>query len=422
MDELLSLLKDIDLLSASIVTFATVFVAVYRITSSNKNSVIREEIRQSFEITTKGLYSNNQTERIASAILLRRYLNKTNREGKNSISYKAEALNVIASLLKIEKCSEFQKTLADSLSYAYDMKALDLQYANIQNASIKPSLKFLAKDLPLFCRNNEANFKIHMNSADLFMADLSYSTICRVDFTEAVFYGANLHGASFKGCDFTKANFKDAYLKDVSFDEGCVLQGACFKGASGAPKEIIKFIDPDGIYDKNILKTTQTSKILTRTRKRVFISCSGTITPSQSEFLKKLQYDLRRRNVEPIRLERKDYLESGQLSEIQTLISSCDGLIALCFRDIIIKDGIYRKSTNQTTKINDWSLPSPWISLEVGLAFALESKIMILYDDKLHMNGILESGINDARIKKVGIQSTNYDEYDDIIHSWIRSL
>ncbi len=153
MKELLySLLSNREVITSAVVLVGGVLVAVYRITTSKENIEIKEGIRKSFEDTVKGLYSVNETERISSAILLRRYLNKRNREGRKSVLYKIEALNVISSLLKIEKCSEIQKTLGDSLSYTINIDKLDLQYTNLQNVCIKPDVRNLRKDIPWYKR------------------------------------------------------------------------------------------------------------------------------------------------------------------------------------------------------------------------------------------------------------------------------
>ncbi len=416
----MEILNDFNLLISAIVTVGGIILAVYRVTTSNKNSTIREEIRKSFEDTIKGLYSDNITERIGSAILLRRYLNKKNREGRMSVSYKSETLNVIASLLKIEKCSEFQKTLTDSLSYAYDMSYIDLQYANMQNGLIKMSMQNLEKDIPKHI--DEKNVKILMKEADFFMADLSYASINGVDFRSAHFNNANLSRTSFTNCDFDGADFSGAYLKNVRFKRQCKLDGAIFKGAWGVPDYIQKHLDKEGKYREIIHEDGQKSGTEEINKKKVFISCPGTLTPKQSEFIDKLQYDLDRFGVEYKRFNRKDYRSSGQLSAIQTEISNCNGLIALGFCELHIKEGTYRVGTNDRQDLSGNFMTSSWITLETGIAYSLGKHILILYDNRLRQDCILDQEITDRNLSRLSVNATNYDDYEDSILQWIQSL
>ncbi len=416
----MELLNNFNLIISAVIAAGGIIVAVYRITTSNKNSTIREEIRKSFEDTIRGLYSDNITERIGSAILLRRYLNRKNREGRMSVSYKSETLNVIASLLKIEKCSEFQKTLADSLSYAYDMSYIDLQYANIQNGLIKMSVQNLEKDIPKDLSDDKV--KILMREADLYMADLSYASISGVDFSSAHFNNANVTKTAFTNCDFNGADFSGAYLKDVRFKTGCKLENANFRGAWGVPDYIKVHLDKDGMYHEEVQKTEYGNDPVEVRKKKVFISCAGTLTPKQSEFMDKLKYDLERFGVEFKRFDKNKYRSSGQLSAIQTEISSCNGLIALGFTELHIKEGTYRVGTNDKQDVSGQFLTSPWVTLETGIAYSLGKHILILYDERLRQDCILDSEITDRNLSRICVNSTNYDDYEEAILQWIQSL
>ncbi len=479
------------MLMAVIALLAYIVALIYQYFAEKE---IRENLRQAFDDTTKGLFSEKLSERICSAILLRRFLNKKNKEGRGKNSYRMEAVNVIASLLKIEKCGVLQKTLADSLSYIENIDEFDFQNCNFQNMCLIPNKVVLAKELGFFRRciyrirkkhNIQEEIKVSMCGTDFFMADFSYSTISFIEAQKAVFFKANMYKSTIKHSNLTNANFYESYssgikfvncvftfasfgnafannatfsqciLNDVDFTgayiddatfENCHLKNVNFSGTSlknirfiyqeKSSKNLVEkvnFIDakhlPDliannlkgGIFTGKIEPEQPTQKTQGISDKRIFLSCSGALSPKQGEFASKLKHDLSLFGIEIVNFDRTKYRLTVQVSSILTEMASCHGVVSLCFKDIEIKEGIYRPQTEDMTVINDKIMTSPWINIEMGLAVGIRKPMLILYDGRIN-DGLIDTDITDISISKINFNSLNYADYEYEIRQWALNL
>lgn len=191
-----------------------------------------------------------------------------------------EAVNVISSLLKVLPSGVLQKTLGDGLAYAKDLDKVDLQSTNLQNLYL----------------GRKDDIHISMAETDMFMADISYATLNKIDGHGAVFFNAILYHTQIKNCDFTNANFVGADLSNVYF-KGTTLFGADFSKATNLPIEFEGKLSQEGKFiSKEVFETPSTKQ----ERKVVFFSMPGCMTKEdeiitkdfQSFLEKEMQYDV----------------------------------------------------------------------------------------------------------------------------------
>ena len=90
--------------------------------------------RKAFDDVVASLASTNEIDRLAGAILLRRFFDPTSEVATKGTPYATEAINVIAAILRGQPASNFQKLLADGLSFAPSLRGADLQRTNLHNA------------------------------------------------------------------------------------------------------------------------------------------------------------------------------------------------------------------------------------------------------------------------------------------------
>jgi hypothetical protein len=133
-----------------------------------------EAVREAFESVVKSLASTIDVERLAGAILLRRFFDPTSEVGIASTPYTKEVVSVIASILRSQRTGTFQKILVDSLRYAPSLQHADLQKTNLQNAY-------------LGARSEGEGGALDLSCADFYRSDLS---------------GASLKGAMARGAIF----------------------------------------------------------------------------------------------------------------------------------------------------------------------------------------------------------------------------
>jgi hypothetical protein len=91
-------------------------------------------VGQAFESMVDSLASEVEVERLAGAILLRRFFDPKSELGIAGTPYADDAVRVIAAILRSQETGNFQKLLADGLAYAPSLAGADLQRTNLQNA------------------------------------------------------------------------------------------------------------------------------------------------------------------------------------------------------------------------------------------------------------------------------------------------
>ncbi len=382
-----------------------------------KSKLAKSDFKESFVSTTKGLFSEKLEERMSSAILMRRYLNYNNKEGKLKDSFKLDAINIIASLLRKEKSGLYQKTLADSLAYSQSLDFCDFQYANMQNMLLK-SRNYItrSKIVNFFSRKKDLSYivPISLKGADFFMADLSYANLQSVDANKAVFYQANLHKATFRDCDFSDVNFNDANLQGARFIR-CNLKNTDFRNSIGTPD-----------YVDCMNHCQQEKDIQNRRVVKIFISCSSELAAHNGHFKRYIKGTIGKissAQIEILLVEIKkgQYIAKDQLSYIRSQMASSDAVIVLAFGDTYIERGVYRKYTNEEQILENIEITSPWIHAEIGIACGLGLPIMILHEKNLS-EGVLHSSIQDFSVTQVNMQKYNNNFLKTIITNWILSL
>ena len=181
-----------------------------------------------FSATVQTLASDNEIDRIAAAVLLRRFFERRTEQGKG---YRRETVEVIAGVLRqTQQSGPFQKALADSLRYAKKLISADLQRCNLTDAYLG--------------RKQGDKHRLNLSNADLFGADCTGTSFREVIAIGTVFYQAKLEGAVFVGAKLQKADFRNACLKGAQFS-GAKIEGARFQGARDVPPELSRLLSED---------------------------------------------------------------------------------------------------------------------------------------------------------------------------------
>jgi pentapeptide repeat protein len=216
-------------------SLATVIVTVLTFFRSQNKRDVRAAVGASFASTVEALASDNDTTRMAGAVLLRRFFDRQTEQGARGTPYVKEAIELIAGMLREELPPRIQKVLADGLRYAADLAGADLQYCNLQNAYLgwksddDPGVNLTEADL-YQARCGRASFKkARLNKTVFLEADLQKASMIEADCTDADFRGANLTGANLTGADFA----------------GAQIGGANFVGARGVPLGVATLLDAE---------------------------------------------------------------------------------------------------------------------------------------------------------------------------------
>jgi pentapeptide repeat protein len=366
MDHLKDVLTSIAALAAGLVGFLKYFD--YK---SNRDKLL--QIRETFNVVVKSLSSQAEVERMAAAILLRRFFDEKSEVGIAHAPYSREAVDVSAALLRGQATGNFQKLLADGLAFAPSLARTDLQRTNLQFAYLGSRTKGEGATAVTVTTN--------LKHADFYRADLSSASLKKADARGAVFYQARMHGTVLSGADLRDGYFFEADLKGAKFD-GALLSGANFRCARNVPPALAEHLGDADVYTGadpfQPPKTTDESPPV-----RVFISKPGCVSDQQQRYISNLLTLLQPAGIEPLTLERRDYPDSGIFQEVQRILNDCAGAVIFGFKELEVREAVWRAGTSEERVVQNQSSSTPWTQIEAGMANMLGLPLLVISQEQV---------------------------------------
>ncbi|MEV6759083.1 pentapeptide repeat-containing protein [Streptomyces sp. NPDC051105] len=223
--------SDVQVWTGIVGTFATVGVSVLGVVNFQRKRDRSAAVGTAFRDVMEALASDNSTQQMAAAILMRRFFDTNSEQGAGRTPYANEAVAVITGLLRESETGNIQKVLADGLWYAPSLARADLQGCNLTRAYLG--------------RKEGDRKKVDLTHADLFEADLTGASLKGAVASGAVFYRATLVDAVLADAVLTGADFRRARLTGANFSRAR-LGGAQFSGAVDVPADIMGLLDSNG--------------------------------------------------------------------------------------------------------------------------------------------------------------------------------
>lgn len=360
----------------------------------------RDKYKKSFEELVSQLNKkNNQSAQLSASILLRRYFKDTPEDDKKEL--RKEAIDVISSLLRILPTGVLQKTLADGLGFASDLRRCDLQKTNLQDVLL-----------------DNKKQEILMDKTDLYLADLSYANLKGIKGHGIIFYNAILFYARIKNCDFTNADFRGADLNGIVFTN-CILKDADFTNARNIPS----FIKANYYEKTNKFKLNGMVSAKHDTKeKTVFFSMPGLLNKEDEMITKNYKEFLEKNGYEVIYYKRDDYPRFGQLNRVKEAINHSSGMIAFGFKQIYISDGEYRPQTKEKSPWKNKWLSTPWNEIEVGIGLAVGMPILLVHDPIIS-DGVFDNGLSECFVARLlSTEDSRRLEYNKSFQEWFSKL
>ena len=333
-------------------------------------------VRESFDAVVASLASKVEVERLAGAILLRRFFDETMNVGTARRPYWVEAVNVSTAILRGQETGNFQKLLADGLALAPSLERADLQKTNLQFAYLGARTQ-----------SDGQSETTNLRHADFYRADLSRASLKNADVRGAQFYQARMHGTVLKGADLSGARFFEADLRDALF-EGALLFEAEFKGARNVPAAIAAALDSEGRYPHGD-RLKSPSGASEAPAIRVFVSKPGCLSHRQQQHVAVLSEMLRAQGMISLSVERGDYAPFGVIGEVQRVMSDCAGAVIFGFPQLEVRDGTWRPDTSEEQHVRDMRLSTPWNHVETGMAVMRGLPVLVVFEPRV-IGGIFD--------------------------------
>ena len=379
--------------------FAAVAGAVIAVMQYFKFSTRRDKVaatRKSFDDVVSSLASTNEIDRLAGAILLRRFFDPTSEVTTVGTPYAREAINVIAAILRGQPAGNFQKLLADGLAFAPSLQKTDLQKTNLNNAYLSSQ-----NDRPL-----------DLSEADFYRADLTGASLKGTKASGAKFYQARMTDAVLRKADLSGANFFEADLLGANFD-GTKLTAATFERARNIPAALLphikdgQWVGPD-VFTAGAGGARAAAPV-------VYVSKPGCLDAHQEKMVALISGWLEANSLAASTLERFDYPLTSALSEVRRRMSGCAGAVVFGFAELRISDGLWRAGTAEESTVSGKALSTPWNQIEAGMAAMMNLPLLLVAEPDVN-NGVFDPSLIEHNVFRVRMPP---DRLSPDLKSWL---
>lgn len=380
-------------------------------------------VRDDFEKVIRALASDNELDRLAAAILLRRFFDPATEAGEGNAPFATETVDVIAAILRVQPSGEFQKLLADGLRYAPSLRGVDLQRTNLRNAYLGSRKRQLAPAILSFRAGSLAalagrispragrepvqadgdaagddELPLDLSHADFYRADLSNASLKGARADGAVFYQCRMKNTVLKRASLRNANFFEADLQGATFD-GARLAGANFQDARNIPPSLAARLDQAARYRGDEPFTAPNSGAMPP-RPTVFVSRPGCLDRARALVIDGIGAWLEAEGIDTRALARTDYPAAGALGEVQRLMQGCAGVVVFGFGDLEVREGRWRQGTPDSRVVTGRLFGTAWSQLESGMAAMHNLPLLVVADPAL-TDGIFDKAVSEHHIYRL---------------------
>ena len=318
----------------------------------------QEAIGHAFSEVLRGLGSESEVERLASAALTRRFFDPDSEFGGGGLPYAEDAVRVVSAVLRSEPTGATQKLLADGLRNAPSLAYGDFQRANLRDCYWGAG----ATDAP-----------VDAHGADFFGADLSAASLRRALLRRAVFRDAQLLRTVFDDADCRDADFRGANLRAVSF-KGALLLDAMFDNALQVPPEISANLVA-GRYGSDEPAPAATESPQTEAN-QIFISAPSHLDRVDEIALEQVLIGLKGAGFESVRLLPQAYGKSAPLSAVANTMRPCVAVVIFGPPQFHFVSEAVDSAPNSAS--HPLAMSTPWNHIEAGVAVGLDKPLLVL--------------------------------------------
>ncbi len=377
-------------------------------------------IAEAFDDVLAGCASADPERRLAAAILLRRFFDRSTEVGVTTWSprrpwrferrapFAQESVDVIAALVRELPTGNLQKLLADGLRYAPSLDGADLQRTNLEDAYLA-GVSIDGTDFFRASLGAASLSRAHGKGATFKAARLRGTVFRGATLHEANFEAADLTGADFEDADLTRASFVDADLQDASFTNA-KIETADFTGARNLSESLRDRLGLDG---------TETEG----SRPAVFLSAPSDRAPRDDAVIAAVRRQLDDLGLCVEVFERDRYPATGGTGEVLRVLRGCVGLVGFGFASLEVASGTNRPRTASATEILDERRSAPWVQIEAGMAIALGLPLLLVADDTVS-DGIFDPSLRQRSVQHVSIDEITGErpDWDPVRHFAIDAL
>ena len=257
---------------------------------------------------------------------------------------------------------------------------------------------------------------ITVTDTDFYLADLSYALLEHVS-GKAIFYRAILFCTQIKNSDLTGSSFREADLTRVNF-KNVILKDADFTDALNVPLRIKEKLK-EGKYQDDAPVTAGHDLGL---GKDIFFSMPSVMEKSEELLTKDFKQFLERQGYNVLYYIKDDYPSFGQLNKVRDKLMNSVGMVAFGFKQIDIKQAVFRPNTKDEQAWNNRWMSTPWSDIEVGMALMKGMPILLVKNPDVNL-GVFDEKLSECFVASVSTTDDNRTLFlNKEIMGWLSKL
>jgi len=146
----------------------------------------------------------------------------------------------------------------------------------------------------------------------------------------------------------------------------------------------------------------------------VFVSRPNDLTSVQRATWESVENFLRHRSLMPRIIGSTDFPNGPPLEAVVQVMRRCHGAIILGFRQMLVRDGAYKFSTEKEQVATGVYLPTPWNQIEAGIAYQLGLPLLIVKEEGIS-GGVFDIGSTGGYIHQFDFSSGDWIDDDRFI-------
>jgi hypothetical protein len=157
----------------------------------------------------------------------------------------------------------------------------------------------------------------------------------------------------------------------------------------------------------------------------VFISYPTPFNKEQKKFIALLEKKLKKYNLNPVNLGKKNWNHKSPLQPIKKIMESCKAAVIIGMERHHSFIGYEKEFAKDSEELVHKYTTTPWVQIEAGMAYQCGLPLIILKEKKVHAEGILDPNLSEYFVFEFIVEKSTKklpNGLNQMILSWVDSF
>jgi hypothetical protein len=137
----------------------------------------------------------------------------------------------------------------------------------------------------------------------------------------------------------------------------------------------------------------------------VFLSCPTTASFEGTQFLEQLMRLLESQAMRARTVGVTEFHNAAPLAAVREVMAECHGAVVVGLAQMLVHRGIAKVDTDESDRVRDMYLPTPWNQIEAGMAVAYGLPLMLIRESRVASTGIFDSSVGDRFVHQAVVSA-----------------